>query len=461
MPRCRRLILVVVVRFYRKEAVGDFTPWPVRGSLLRVSQLDGTALRGKYAFDFDPFRSPDREDPHPTLHRARRERPVFYSRRLQTWVVTRCDDVLAILRDPGRFSSANAITNVPAPPPQEVLQVLATGVPYEPNSVDLDPPRHASFRALINHAFLPRRITAIEPQVRALAERLVDTFAADGQTDLVARLAHPLPTLVIGDLLGVPHADMPAFTRWSGEWLVLLGQLGDVGRLVAAAGEVVDFQRYVAGMIADRRANPGSDDLVADIVASTGDVPQPPSDHALVSLVMTVLFAGHETTTSLITNTVKLLLHHPDQLAEVRADRSLLSAAITETLRFDPPVPGMYRTTTAEVSVGGVTLPAGEHLHISFAAANRDPAHFAEPDRFDLHRPDKGGHLSFGHGIHACIGATLGQLEARVAIEVLLDRLPNLRLADDQEIVPVVSATVRGTQSLRLLWGSAPHGLHR
>lgn len=425
---------------------------PVRGTLLRMSQQDGTALRREYAFDFDPYRSPDREDPHPALHRARRERPVFYSRSLQTWVITRRDDVLAILRDPGRFSSANAVTNVPAPPPQEVLEVLATGVPYEPNSVDLDPPRHATFRALINHAFLPRRITAIEPQVRALANELVDAFAADGQTDLVARLAHPLPTLVIGDLLGVPHADMPAFTRWSAAWLVLLGHLGDVPRLVDAAREVVEFQHYVAGMIADRRANPGQDDLVADIVATTADVPDPPSDNALVGLVMIVLFAGHETTTSLITNTVKLLLQHPDQLAKVRTNRGLLPATIIETLRYDPPVPGMYRTTTTEVDVGDVTLPAGEHLQLNFAAANRDPAHFTEPDRFDPHRPNKPSHLSFGHGIHACIGAALGQLEARVAVEVLLDRLPHLRFADGQAIVPTVSATVRGTQSLHLTW---------
>jgi len=417
-----------------------------------MGQQDATTLRDDHALEFDPFRSPDREDPHPTLHRARRERPVFYSRALQTWVVTRRDDVLAILRDPGRFSSANAITNVPAPPPQEVLEVLVTGVPYEPNSVDLDPPRHGAFRALINRAFAPRRIAAVEPQARALAQRLVDSFAADGQTDLVDRLAHPLPTLVIGDLLGVPHADMPAFTRWSGEWLILLGQLGDLDRMVAAAREVVDFQHYVAGMIADRRANPGGDDLVADIVASTADVADPPSDNALVGLVMTVLFAGHETTTSLITNTVKLLLQHPDQLAEVRADRGLLPAAVTETLRFDPPVPGMYRTTTAEARVGDVTLPAGEHLQLSFAAANRDPGHFAEPDRFDLHRPDKGSHLSFGYGIHACVGAALGQLETRVAIDVLLDRLPRLRLAGDQDIVPTVSATVRGTESLHLTW---------
>ncbi|MGH3994237.1 MAG: cytochrome P450, partial [Pseudonocardiaceae bacterium] len=196
---------------------------------------------------------------------------------------------------------------------------------------------------------------------------------------------------------------------------------------------------------------PGNDDLVADIVASTADVPAPPSDNALVGLVMTVLFAGHETTTSLITNTVKLLLQHPDQLAEVRADRNLLPAAITETLRYDPPVPGMYRTTTTDVAVGGLSLAAGEHLHLSFAAANRDPAHVTEPDRFNLHRPDKGGHLSFGYGIHACIGAALGQLETRVAIEVLLDRLPNPRLADE-EIVPIVSATVRGTQNLHLAW---------
>lgn len=377
---------------------------------------------------------------------------MFYSRSLQTWVLTRRDDIQAVLRDPGRFSSANAVTNVPAPPPAEVLEVLTTGVPYEPNSVDLDPPRHASFRALINHAFQPRRINAIEPQIRTLTHQLIDGFAADGHTDLVARLAHPLPTLVIGDLLGVPHADMPAFTRWSAQWLVLLGQLGDTERLVAAAHDVVDFQRYVAQMIADRRARPGRDDLVARIVANTADVADPPSDNALVGLVMTVLFAGHETTTSLITNTIRLLLQHPEQLAHVRANRDLLPAAITETLRFDPPVPSMYRTTTTRVTLGEVTLPAGEHLQLNFAAANRDPAHITNPDCFDLHRLDKTGHLAFGHGIHACVGAALAQLETRIATEILLDRLPELQLVTDQQIVPLVSATVRGTQSLHLTW---------
>jgi cytochrome P450 len=418
---------------------------------MEVSMQSQSDVPEEYILDFDPFNPPDRDDPHPTLRRAREEKPVFYSRALRTWVVTRYDDVIAVLRDPERFSSANAITNIPQPPPPEVLAVLATGVPYEPNSVDLDPPRHTTFRGLIHKAFTPGRIQAMAPQIRRLAEDLVDTFVADSEVDLVSGFAYPLPTRVIGGLLGVPATDMQDFKRWSDEWMILLGQLGERERVVRAAREVVAFQRYVERGIAERRKLP-QDDLLSAIVTTADALPEPPSDAALISLVMTVLFAGHETTTSLITNTIRLLLRHPEQLDLVRSERSLVPAAITEALRFDPPVPGMYRTATTDVKIAGVTLPAGSHIQLNFASANRDEHHFTNPDRFDIRRADKASHLSFGRGIHTCIGAALAQLEGQIAVNVLLDRLPDLRLVPGQTIIPVVSATVRGTRSLRVRW---------
>lgn len=405
----------------------------------------------EHLLDFDPFTPPERDDPHPTLRRARADKPVFYSRALRTWVVTRYDDVVAVLRDPDRFSSANAITNIPQPPPPEVLAVLATGIPYEPNSVDLDPPRHTIFRGLIHKAFTPGRIQGMAPQIRRIADELVDAFVADGEVDLIAGLAYPLPTRVIGGLLGVPSTDMHDFKRWSDEWMVLLGQLGDIERITRAAREVIAFQHYVARSLADRRRHP-QDDLLTAIVAAADALPEPPGDPALISLVMTVLFAGYETTTGLITNTVKLLLRHPDQLALVQAERALVPAAITEALRFDPPVPSMYRTATTDVKLAGVAIPAGSHIQLNFASANRDERQFDDPDRFDIRRTDKTAHLSFGRGIHTCIGAALAQLEGQIAINVLLDRLPNLRLVPGQTIVPVVSATVRSTRSLRIRW---------
>jgi cytochrome P450 len=408
-------------------------------------------LRSAHAFAFDPFHAPDDVDPHTPLRRARRERPVFYSVALGTWVVTRHADVMAVLRDPGRFSSIHAVTNKPAPPPPEILAILGRGIPYEPNSVDLDPPRHTKFRGLINRAFMPRRISAMEPAIVRLAHAAIDGFAAAGEVDLVQHFAYPLPARVIADLLGIPAADLDAFKRWSDEWMILLGQIGDLPRLERAAEAVVEFQHYIAGLIAARRRERG-DDLVGDVVAAVADDPDPPSDNSLVGLLMTVLFAGHETTTSMITNTVRLLLQHPEALAQVRGDARLVPAAIVEALRFEPPVPSMYRTTTAEARVGGVTLPAGEHLQLSFVAANRDEARFAEPDRFDLHRADKVNHLAFGQGIHACVGAALAQLEGRVAVQALLERLPGLRLVAGQTIEPVVSATVRGTRRLMLAW---------
>lgn len=405
----------------------------------------------EYLLDFDPFNPPERDDPHPTLRRAREERPVFYSRALRTWVITRYEDVVAVLRDPERFSSAGSITNNPQPPPPEVLAVLASGVPYEPNSVDIDPPRHTMFRGLIHKAFTPVRVQAMAPQIHRLADEMVDTFVADGEVDLVSAFAYPLPARVIGGLLGVPATDIPDFKRWSDEWLIFIGQIGDRDRVVRAAREVVAFQRYVERSIGERRKSP-QDDLLSAIVTTADALPEPPNDAALISLVMTVLFAGHETTTSMITNTIRLLLRNPEQLDLVRSERSLVPAAITEALRLDPPVPSMYRTATCDVKIAGVPLPAGSHIQLNFASANRDDHIFTNPDRFDIRRTDKASHLSFGRGIHTCIGAALAQLEGQIAVNILLDRLPDLRLVPGQTIVPTVSATVRGTKSLRVRW---------
>jgi cytochrome P450 len=286
-----------------------------------------------------------------------------------------------------------------------------------------------------------------------MCEALVDAFSSAGGADLVSQFAYPLPTMVIGRLLGIPVEDMDDFKHWSDEWLILLGQLGGLDRVVAAARSVVDFQLYVNAMVQARRTNP-QDDLVSAVTIAAAELADPPSDAALVGLLMTVMFAGHETTTSLITNTVKLLAQHPDQLAAVQADRELIPAAVVESLRFDPPVPAMYRTATRDVELAGCALPAGAHIQLSFASANRDETRFSQPDRFDIRRTDAGNHLSFGKGIHFCIGAALAQLEARVGIDVLLDRLPGLSLAPDQTIVPTVSATVRGTERLEITWTS-------
>ncbi len=400
--------------------------------------------------EFDPFTPPHLLDATEFLARARRETPVFFSPPLGTWVITRYDDIVTIMLDPASFSSAAAITNVPAPPPPPILEILAKGVPYEPNSVDLDPPGHTITRRFIKRAFSPRRVNGMAPRIKALADDLIDRFSG-GAAEFVGEFAYPLPTLVIAEILGVPSSDLPDFKRWSDEWIVLLAQRGDMARLLAAAEAIVEFQLYVQRLIRARRAAP-RDDLTSAVVGAASELEAPPSDALLTSLLMTVMFAGHETTTSLLTNTVKLLSQHPEARAELLADRELVPAAIAETLRYDPPVPSMYRTATRDVELRGVTIPAGAHIQLNFASANRDEDHFRDPDVFNIHRPERSRSLSFGHGIHHCVGAALAQLEARISINRLYDRLPGLRLAPGQTITPIPSATVRGTEQLRVLF---------
>jgi cytochrome P450 len=400
--------------------------------------------------DYNPFAPPDLDDPHPTLRRAREGTPVFFSEALHTWVVTRHDDVCTILGDPVRFSSGAAITNVPTPPPPPILAVLSKGIPYEGGMVDMDPPAHSTFQRLFNRAFTPRRLSAMNPRIAQIVGELVGAFAARGTGDLVAQVAYPLPMRVIAGIFGVPEADMGDFKRWSDQWLILLSQRGSMDELVTAAENVVAFQHYIHDFLEERRANPG-DDLTGDLFRAVAELEDPPSTDALVGVVMTILFAGHETTTTLIGNAVRLLLEHPEQLEELRADSSLLPGAITETLRYDPPVPSMYRTTTCEVDVRDVKLPEGAHLQLSFVSANRDPFVFPDPDVFDIHRPKDQPILSFGRGIHFCIGAALAQAEAQQALREII-ALKNLRFVPDRPVHFIQSATVRANESIWLEW---------
>jgi len=389
------------------------------------------------------------DDPRPFYERARREEPVFWSDALGLWVVTRYEDVCAVARDAARFSSLESITPGAVAPPPELLAELIKGFPMLPSLVDSDPPIHTRGRTLVTKALSLRRLAAFEPILREIAERLVDGFESAGEVELVHAFAIALPGNFIVDLLGLPRADLDQVDRWTTNSSAIFAGQKPLPELVEHARGFVAFQHYLAAAIEDRRKNP-RDDALSDIVTGAAALEPPFGIAELVNMLLQVLFAGYETTAGLIAAATLELVKKPELLAEAKRDPSILPAIVEETLRVASPIHAMYRTANEDVELGGVKIRKGERLQIAYISANHDERRFEEPLRFDISRTTP--HLAFGHGIHFCIGAPLARLEGRIALEVLLRRLPGLRLAPDQKLSYFPSATARRLESLRVVW---------
>ena len=389
------------------------------------------------------------DDPRPFYARARREEPVFWSDSLGLWVVTRHEDVCAVAKDAARFSSIDAITPGAAPPPPELLAELMKGFPLLPSLVDSDPPVHTRGRALVSNALSLRRLAAFEPILRELAAGLVDGFVADGRVELVHAFAIALPGRFIVDLLGLPHEHLAKVDRWATDSSAVFAGLKPLPELVVHAREFVAFQHYLAEAIEERRARP-RDDALSDIVTGAAALDPPFGMAEVVNMLLQILFAGYETTAGLIAAATLQLARDPELLAAARSTPSIIPSIIEEALRVASPIHAMYRTALEDVELGGAHIRKGDRMQIVYISANHDEARFEDPLRFDIRRTVP--HVAFGHGIHFCIGAPLARLEGRIALEVLTQRLPGLRLVPDQKLSYFPSATARRLESLEIAW---------
>src|SRR6266850_2071249 len=414
-----------------------------------------TTLTSPPRFDpFQPFAQSQVNDPYTVLGRARTEQPVFYVPELDFWVVTRYEDINKNLGQPKLFSSAAALLprlEMPA----EIRRAFGDReLPLAHQLVMTDPPQHTRLKQLMSPAFMPSRVNAREVWIREYTNKLVDGFIAERKADLVSQYATRIPQAVVGKLIGAPERDAQQFAGWVDDIFTLTGawDVPEEQRAAAWRG-VFAFDEYIRQLIADRRKSP-QDDLTTDFIqAMTDDGSPAMSDIEVLHNVVNVAAAGADTTGVLISQLLHQLLTNREQLNAILADRSLVANAVHEAMRFRAPVRGAMRKTTADVSIGRVSIPTGSMVFISLASANRDSSVFDRPDEFDVRRSTAFKNVGFGSRTHACIGASLARLEARIAVETLFERLPGLVLLEGQATMEYrPNLMLPAFRSLRVCW---------
>lgn len=386
---------------------------------------------------YDPYDAAINEDPHPVFARLREEAPLYYNAEHDFYALSRFSDVEAALADPVRFISGRG----------GILEVIKAGVPMPPGIVIFeDPPSHTLHRRLLSRVFTPRRVAELEPKIRQFCADALDPHIGAGGFDFVADIGAQMPMRVIGMLLGVPEHDQEAVRdRVDATLRTRPGEPMKVKPGFVSGGM---FAEYI-----DWRADHPSDDLMTELLHATfvdeDGVERTLTRGEILTYVNVIAGAGNETTTRLIGWSGMVLADHPDQRRELVENPSLIPSAIEELLRYEPPAPHVGRCTSTDVEIHGATIPAGSAVLLMLAAANRDPRVFDDPNRFDIHRQIR-NHLTFGFGIHYCLGAALGRLEGRIALEEILKRFPEWEV-DRSRARLATTSTVRGWETLPVL----------
>ncbi|MFG2573303.1 cytochrome P450 [Streptomyces sp. NPDC048481] len=393
---------------------------------------------------FDPWDPAFVADPYPAYAELRERGRVIYFEPTNQWLVPRHADVSALLRDrrlgrtyQHRFTHEDFGRTAP-PAEQEPFHTL-----NDHGMLDLEPPDHTRIRRLVSKAFTPRTVEGLKPYVRRLAAELVDGLVRQGGGDLLRDVAEPLPVAVIAEMLGIPESDRAPLRPWSADICGMYELNPSQETAENAVRASVEFSDYLRDLIAARRKEPG-EDLMSGLIAAH-DEGDRLTEQELISTAVLLLNAGHEATVNATVNGWWTLLRHPEQLAALRADHSLVPSAVEELMRFDTPLQLFERWVLDDIEIDGTVVPRGAEIAMLFGSANHDPAVFAEPERLDLARADN-PHISFSAGIHYCIGAPLARIELAASMTALLERAPTLALAAEPRRKP--NFVIRGLEGL-------------
>lgn len=397
---------------------------------------------------FDPL---DLTDPYPILAEARASEPIFYSEDIDYWVVTRYEDIKAIFRDYETYTAENTIT--PIEPFSDAVTAMLDDGEYTPQPVLSNnvPPSHTRIRAYVNKLFTPRRMSTFDSAIREIANKAIDRIIDHKSADIVTQLTYEYPAYVLFHVLGVPDADVPQVKAWASNRIKLYYGRPTPDEQIAMAQNLVPFWKYTVNLVNEKLNNP-QDDLTSDLLRLRDGDDEKLTLNEIASCMITLLVAGHETTTAQITNGIFHLLSRGDYWTQLNNNPNLIPQAVEEMMRFDPSVCTWRRLARKATTINGVEIPEGANLLLMLNSANRVSEVFPEPEQIDLSRTNVKDHLAFGYGIHYCVGAPLARLEMSILLEALTQRLPNLQLVPDQTMDYVRNISFRGSQSLLVTW---------
>jgi cytochrome P450 len=402
---------------------------------------------------FTPLSEEFLRDPYAELERRRESMPIFFAEDLGYLVLTRMEDITEVFLNPEMFGSDNV--QDPVFPIGDAAKAVLAAPDFNPIAVmsNRQPPDHGRIRNYTKAGFSNRRIKSLEPYVRRRSQQLAEEMLAGGPpADFVKTFAHPLPGETIFRFIGFPETDDEQLKTWCSDRLAFSWGRPSSDEQVEIAEKMLAYWRYCREFVATKHTEPG-DDFTSELLAAHDADNDELTYREVESIVYGLSFAGHEIVSHLLSNSLLCLLPRSGSWNELCADPSLIPNALEEVLRFESPQTSWRRVANADTTIGGVEIPAGTNIFLSLAAANHQPDHFDDPTTFDIHRDDARNHISFGKGIHFCLGARLARFEATIMLEVLTERIPSLRLVDGQDLSRFPNITFRGPKELLVTWG--------